>query len=85
MAAKKLMQNTLYVAGYKLCSALAMAQYLLVGPAGPLCIQPRAFPEAGKVHVCTSKEDLLGAQFHLDRFSGFSPLGLCMQKERCSV
>lgn len=83
VAAKKLSQNTLYVAGYKLCSALTMAQHLLgiVGPAGPLCIQPHAFPEAGRVCVCTSKEALLGVQLHCDCFSGLSPLSLCTEGE----
>lgn len=58
-AAKRLLQNALYVAGYELCSALTVVQYLLVGiagQAGPLCLQPCAFPEwARHVFACPRK------------------------------
>lgn len=83
-----LLQKALCGASCELCSTLTTAQYLLVGiagPAGPLYIQPRVFPEVGEACVCTSKEALLGVRLQRDYFSGFSLPWLCAQKEMCCV
>lgn len=83
-----LLQKALCGASCELCSTLTTAQYLLAGiagPAGALYTQPRAFPEAGKACVCTSKAALLGVRRQRDYFSRFSLPWLCAQKEMCSV